>query len=93
MTKTTSIDPKLIDQLLETYKTPEDLTGEHGILKQITKALVERALEAEMTNHLGHDKHERVQNDTSNIRNGSSDKTILRTPLRGVNPLPQGCGR
>ena len=38
----------LIDQLLANYKKPEDLIGEDGLLKQLTKALVERALHAEM---------------------------------------------
>lgn len=40
---------ELIDALLADYKKPEDLIGQHGILKQLTKALVERALQAEMT--------------------------------------------
>ena len=52
--------PDLIDQLLAGYQKPEDLIGEHGLLKQLTKAVVERALQAEMAAHLGHDKHEPV---------------------------------
>jgi putative transposase len=47
---------KLADSLLANYKKPEDLIGENGLLKQLTKMLVERALEVEMTEHLGHDK-------------------------------------
>ena len=66
----------LIDSLLADYKKPEDLIGEHGLLKQLTKALVERALQAEMTEHLGHDKHETVANPTGNARNGKSCKTL-----------------
>lgn len=46
----------LIDSLLGDYKKPEDLIGENGLLKQLTKALVERSLQAEMTEHLGHSK-------------------------------------
>jgi putative transposase len=46
--------PELIDQLMAGYQKPEDLIGEHGLLKQITKAFVERALQAEMEVHLGH---------------------------------------
>ena len=42
----------LIDSLLSDYKKPEDLIGEHGLLKQLTKIPVERALEAEMAAHL-----------------------------------------
>ena len=60
----------LIDELLKGYQKPEDLIGENGLLKQLTKKLVERALQAEMTDHLGHDKHEAVSNATGNARNG-----------------------
>ena len=45
---------KLADALLVNYQKPEDLIGENGLLKQLTKMLVERALEAEMTEHLAH---------------------------------------
>ena len=44
-----AIDLKLIDQLLAGYKKPEDIIGENGLLKQLTKALLERALSAELT--------------------------------------------
>jgi putative transposase len=76
MTKTTNITPQLVDQLLAEYQKPEDLLGENGILKQLTKALVERALAAELTDHLGHAHSEAVKNETGNKRNGSSQKTI-----------------
>ncbi len=66
----------LIDQLLANYKKPEDLIGEDGLLKQLTKALVERALAAEMANHLGHGKNEPVENTAGNTRNGKSKKTL-----------------
>ena len=48
------MDKELIDKLLAGYKGPEDLIGEQGLLKQLTKALVERAMHAELTHHLGH---------------------------------------
>jgi putative transposase len=67
---------KLADSLLVNYKKPEDLIGESGLLKQLTKMLVERALEAEMAEHLGHDKSEPVTNATGNARNGHSAKTL-----------------
>ena len=54
-----TVSNELIDQLLAGYKKPEDLIGENGLLKQLTKRLVERALEAEMTEHLGHTKNAR----------------------------------
>lgn len=67
---------KLADRLLANYQKPEDLIGENGLLKQLTKMLVERALEVEMTGHLGHDKSSSVTNDTANTRNGHSAKTL-----------------
>ena len=76
MTQRKVAQPDLIDLLLADYKKPEDLIGENGILKQLTKAIVERALQAELAIHLGHDKHERVANDDGNTRNGSSAKTL-----------------
>ena len=68
--------PDLIDQLLTGYQKPEDLLSEHGLLKQLTKAIVERALQAEMVKHLGHDKHGPVANTAGNARNGSRRKTL-----------------
>lgn len=76
MTTPKPLPTGLIDSLLADYKKPEDLIGEHGLLKQLTKALVERALQAEMADHLGHDKHETVVNATGNTRNGKSRKTL-----------------
>jgi putative transposase len=76
MTKRKVVQPDLIDLLLADYKKPEDLIGENGILKQLTKAIVERALQAELAEHLGHGKHEAVANSSGNTRNGSSAKTL-----------------
>ena len=67
---------ELIDALLANYRKPEDLIGQDGILKQLTKALVERALQAEMTDHLGHGKNQLVANEAGNTRNGRSKKTL-----------------
>ena len=55
MTKT-AITPDLLDQLLANYSKAEDLTGEDGLFKQLKKALMERALGAELTEHLGYEK-------------------------------------
>lgn len=71
-----TVSNELIDSLLADYKKPEDLIGEHGLLKQLTKRLIERALEAEMAEHLGHGKHEPVANPAGNARNGRSKKTL-----------------
>ncbi len=50
--KESSTQSDLIDSLLADYKKPEDLIGENGLLKQLTKLLVERALDAEVSEHL-----------------------------------------
>ena len=66
----------LLASLLADYKKPEDLIGENGLLKQLTKLLVEKALDAELTEHLGHNKNELVANAAGNTRNGKSRKTL-----------------
>lgn len=73
---TMAIDPKLIDELLSNYKKPEDIIGENGLLKQLTKAVLERALEAEMSEHLGYEKHDPAGQHTGNTRNGKNRKTL-----------------
>ena len=55
------IRKELLDELLADYKGPEDMTGPEGLLKQLTGALVERALAAELTDHLGHEPGGRAQ--------------------------------
>ena len=75
-TKKHAIPDELVAQLLGNYQKPEDLIGENGLLKQLTKLLVEKALDAEMAQHLGHDKHESVANPAGNTRNGKSRKTL-----------------
>lgn len=67
---------ELIDELLKSCKTPEDILGEGGLLKQLTKAVVERALEGEMTDHLGYTKYSPIGKTRSNSRNGKTSKTI-----------------
>jgi putative transposase len=76
MTVAKALPTDLIDSLLSGYKKPEDLIGENGLLKQLTKALVERALAAEMEAHLGHAKNAAVTNPAGNARNGKSSKTL-----------------
>lgn len=67
---------ELLSSLLANYKKPEDLIGENSRLKRLTKLLVERALDAEATAHLGHGKHEPVANAAGKARNGRSRKTL-----------------
>jgi putative transposase len=70
------IDKELIDKLLADYKGPEDLIGEQGLLKQLTKALVERAMNAELSQHLGYAKHDTSGHGSGNSRNGTSRKKL-----------------
>ncbi len=70
------ISDKLIDQLLEGNTSPEDILGEDGLLRRLTKRVAERVLEAEMEQHLGYSKHDVTGNNTGNSRNGKSGKTV-----------------
>ncbi len=79
MTKDKSIDNELIDNLLKDYKKPEDLIGENGLLKQLTKQLLERAMTAELTEHVGYERHDPGGHNSGNSRNGKSAKTLKGT--------------
>jgi putative transposase len=71
-----AIRDELLKELLAEYKKPEDLLGPNGLLKQLTGALVEKALQAEMTEHLGYEKHAPAGRGSGNSRNGASEKTL-----------------
>ncbi len=66
----------VIDQLTENA-TAEELLNDPGFLKGLQKRFIERALEAEMTNHLGYEKHSPEGENTGNSRNGSGNKRII----------------
>ena len=70
------INPELLDELLKEYKSPDDMFGTDGLLQQLTKALVERAMQAEISHHLGYEKNSSDGKNTGNSRNGSFPKTI-----------------
>src|SRR5262245_33367101 len=75
----TSVNAKheaLLDELLKDYTNPQDILGEHGLLKQLTKRVVERVLEAELTAHLGYAPHVRHGTEEQNARNGKGQKTV-----------------
>jgi putative transposase len=73
----TTIKLELLDELLAGVSSPEDLTGDEGLFKQLKKALMERALGAELTHHLGYEKGDPAGRKTGNSRNGHSSKTVL----------------
>lgn len=67
---------ELLDELLGDYKCPEDLIGESGLLKELTRALVNRAMQAEMTEHLGYDNGQTPPEGQGNRRNGKRGKRL-----------------
>lgn len=69
--------PEILDQLLAGYSKPEDLTSDDGIFKRLKKALIERALGAELSDHLGYEKGDPAGRGSGNSRNGTSGKTVL----------------
>mgnify|MGYP002725639981 CR=1 FL=1 len=70
------IRDEILDELLEGYDNPEDLLGKDGLLNQLRGRLVERVLDAELTDHLGYDKHDPDGYGTGNSRNGRRKKTL-----------------
>ena len=67
---------ELVDALLEDGSDAEDLFGQDGLLKQLTRKMAERMLEAEMTDHLGYEKHASSGHNNGNSRNGIITKTL-----------------
>ncbi|GAB2785437.1 hypothetical protein GCM10027073_17400 [Streptomyces chlorus] len=73
-----AVDDQLIDELVgRTQAEGLQLTGEGGLLQQLTKRLLESALEGEITDHLGYDKHDPAGKNGGNSRNGTRGKTVL----------------
>ncbi len=71
-----AIKDEILDQLMKGYEKPEDLLGEDGLLQELKKALVERALGEELTHHLGYEKGEKSSRDDGNTRNGHGKKKV-----------------
>jgi transposase-like protein len=73
-----SVDDRLIDELVGRAQAEGlQLTGEGGLLQQLTKRLLESALEGEITDHLGYDKHDPAGKNGGNSRNGTRAKTVF----------------
>src|SRR5262245_4158154 len=71
-----AITKEILDELLKDYQKPEDLLGQSGLLQQLSKALIERVLDGEMTHHLGYEKNSPEGKNPGNSRNGKSRKTL-----------------
>src|SRR5205807_2404009 len=69
------ISDEVIDELLAGAKSEQEIAGPGGLLAQLTKRLVERAMEVELTDHLGYEPHQEPPGGTGNTRNGTSPKT------------------
>src|ERR1700749_1083658 len=68
---------EVVDELLAGARSEEEIVGPGGLLSQLTKRLVERALEVELTDHLGYESHQEPPGGTGNTRNGGTPKTLL----------------
>jgi len=81
MTMTTKTTTDMLDAFIKDHlaqgKHPKELLAKDGLLGQLTKALVERCLEAEMDDHLGYEKNERTGRGGENRRNGYTKKTVI----------------
>jgi len=71
------LSDELIDELLAGASTEEEIAGPGGLLAQLSKRLIERALEVELTDHLGYEPHQEPPGGTGNTRNGSTPKTLI----------------
>jgi hypothetical protein len=71
------IADEVIDQLLAGASSEEEIAGPGGLLAQLTKRLVERAMEVELTDHLGYEPHAEPPGGAGNTRNGTSPKTLV----------------
>jgi transposase-like protein len=67
---------EVLDEILKDYHGPDDFYSPEGIMKQLTKALVERTMEAELTEQLGYEKHDQAAKPTTNRRNGKTVKEL-----------------
>jgi transposase-like protein len=73
-----ALDEQLLDQLVgQAKERGVKLAGEGGLLQALTKRLLESALEGEITDHLGYDKHDGAGDGSGNSRNGRRSKTVI----------------
>src|SRR5205823_8335883 len=73
---TDRLSDEVIDELLAGARTEEEIVGPGGVLARLTKRLVEPAMSAELTEHLGYEPHQKPPGGSGNTRNGSSSKTL-----------------
>jgi len=71
-----TIPKELLDQLIGELKSPEEFYGKGGLIEELTRAITERALEGELTHHLGYPKNAPAGNNSGNSRNGKNPKRV-----------------
>jgi transposase-like protein len=83
----------IIDQLLDNINfkglTQDEVVGKDGLIKQLTGRILQRALEAEMTEHLGYEKNSNEGDNSGNSRNGHSEKTVLLENQEATVEIPR----
>src|SRR5215469_13168307 len=83
----------IIDQLLDNIDfrglTQDEVVGQDGLIKQLTGRILQRALEAEMTEHLGYEKNSNTGDNSGNSRNGHTEKTVLLENQSAVIEVPR----
>lgn len=84
---------ELVDDLVDDGKRAEDLLGENGILKQLTKRVLERMLEDEMADHLGYEKGDPAGRGSGNSRNGKTCKKVKTDQNEVTLAVPPACCR
>ena len=71
-----AITKEVLDELMKDYHGPDDMYGPDGLVKQLSKALIERAMQTELTEQIGYEKSESGEKPNGNRRNGKSSKTL-----------------
>ena len=71
-----AITKEILDELLKDCNSPDEFYGPGGLVKQLSKALIERMMEAELTDKLGYEKSKSGEKQTENRRNGKTSKTL-----------------
>ena len=82
----------VVDELLAGARTEDEIVGPGGLLAPLTKRLVERAIEVELTDHLGYEPHREPPGGTGNTRNGSAPKTLVTEHGQVQIDAPAGSG-
>ena len=76
MTRSNTQTDVLLEELVKDCQSPQDIWGEHGSVKRLTKRLLERALQTELTHHLSYEPHAPKGRGSGNSRNGTTGKTV-----------------